>query len=206
MLLAGLGRIELPDAVIMKILLILGHQRPGSFCHAIAETARAELCAAGHEVIYHDLYAEGFDPVLPDAEIAKNAELTATIAQHCRQVVEAEVCIVVHPNWWAMPPAVLKGWVDRVFRQGVVYEFGPQGVIGKLKGKQAIVFTTSNTPREDELRLFGDPLENLWKTCVFGFCGVENFYRRNFESIVMSTPEQRAAWLEEVRQVLREKV
>ena len=86
-----------------------------------------------------------------------------------------------------MPPAILKGWLDRVFRQGVTYEFGPQGVIGKLNGRRAIVFTTSNTPREDELRLFGDPLENLWKTCVFGFCGLENFCRRNFESIIRTS-------------------
>jgi len=189
-----------------KILLILGHQRPGSFCHAIAAAAREELHAAGHEVVFHDLYAEGFDPVLPDAEIPKDAEPAATIARHCREVAEADAYLVVHPNWWAMPPAVLKGWLDRVFRQGLVYEFGPQGVIGLLKGKRAIVVTTSNTPREDELRLFGDPLENLWKTCVFGFCGVEDFYRRNFESIIMSTPQQRAGWLEEVRQIVRQRL
>ena len=190
----------------MNILLILGHQRAGSFCHAIAETAREAFHAAGHEVIYHDLYAEGFDPILPNAEIAKEAELSETIAQHCREVLEADAYGIVHPNWWAAPPAILKGWLDRVFRQGVVYEFGPQGVIGKLKGKRAIVFTTSNTPRVDELRLFGDPLENFWKTCVFGFCGVEDFYRRNFESIIMSSPEQRAGWIEEVRQIVRQRM
>jgi len=186
-------------------LLILGHQRPGSFCHAIAAAARQELCAAGHEVVYHDLYAEGFDPLLPDAEIPKGSELPETIARHCREVLEADSYVIVHPNWWAMPPAILKGWIDRVFRQGAVYEFGPQGVIGNLKGKRATVFTTSNTPREDELRLFGDPLENLWKTCIFGFCGLEDFCRRNFEPIVASSPEQRAGWLDEVRQIVRQR-
>jgi putative NADPH-quinone reductase len=190
----------------MKVLVILGHQRAGSFCHAIAKTATEELCAAGHEVVFHDLYAEGFDPVLPHDEIAPDAKLAATVARHCREVASADAFIIVHPNWWAMPPAMLKGWLDRVFRQGVVYEFGPQGVIGHLKGKRAIVLTTSNTPREDELRLFGDPLENLWKTCVFGFCGLEDFYRRNFESIIMSTQQQRADWLHEVRQIVRQRM
>ena len=187
----------------MNTLLILGHQRPGSFCHAIAKPRWKNLCAAGHEVVFHDLYAEGFDPILPDAEIPKDPNCrrpSPGIAAKWSRPMPTWSCI---PNWWAMPPAILKGWLDRVFRQGVVYEFGPQGVIGKLKGKRAIVFTTSNTPREDELRLFGDPLENLWKTCVFGFCGLEDFYRRNFESIVMSTPQQRAGWLEEVRQIVR---
>jgi NAD(P)H dehydrogenase (quinone) len=190
----------------MRILLILGHQNPGSFCHAIAATARDELCAAGHEIVYHDLYAEGFDSILTQSELVKEYELPATVAQHCREVLAADAYVVVHPNWWAMPPAILKGWVDRVFRQGMAYGFGPQGVIGKLVGKRAVVFTTSNTPREDELRLYGDPLENLWKTCIFGFCGVEDFLRRNFESIVMSTPEQRTGWLEEVRQIVRQRL
>ena len=55
----------------MKILVILAHRRPGSFCHAIAAAAYEELHAAGHEVVFHDLYQEGFDPILPDAEIPR---------------------------------------------------------------------------------------------------------------------------------------
>ena len=189
----------------MKILAILAHQRPGSFCQAIIQTAIDELRDAGHKVVYHDLYAEGFDPILQEAEIPKGAVLDPVVAAHCREVTEADGFLVVHPNWWAQPPAILKGWLDRVFRQGVVYEFGPQGVIGRLKGKTAVVFTTSNTPREDELRLFGDPLENLWNACVFGFCGVEDFYRRNFESIIMSTDQQRADWLADVRRIVADR-
>jgi putative NADPH-quinone reductase len=189
----------------MKVLVVLGHQRPGSFCHAIAQAAMEELRAAGHEVIFHDLYAEGFDPILPEAEIPKAAALDPVVQQHCREVAEAQGYVVIHPNWWAMPPAVLKGWIDRVFRQGVVYEFTAQGVAGFLKGRTAVVFTTSNTPREDELRLYGDPLENLWKTCIFGLCGLEDFTRRNFESIIMSTPEQRAGWLAEARGIIRQR-
>jgi len=189
----------------MKVLIILGHQRAGSFCHAIAATAEEEFLAAGHDVIFHDLYAEGFDPILLDTEIPKGAEQPAAIERHCRELVEADAIVVVHPNWWAMPPAVLKGWLDRVMRQGVAYEFGPSGVIGKLAGKRAIVLTTANTPRDAEPRLFGAPLENLWKPCIFGFCAVTDFCRRNFESIIMSTPQQRAGWLEEVRRLVRER-
>ena len=78
-------------------------------------------------------------------------------------------------------------------------------VIGHLKGKKAVVFTTSNTPRDVEMELFGDPLENLWKNCLFGFCGVEDFYRRNFESIILSTLQERQAWLAEVRQTVSQR-
>lgn len=189
----------------MKVLAILGHQQPGSFCHSIVETALAELHAAGHETVVHDLYQEAFDPVLPAGEIPKTAELPPLIRRHCDEVTAADGYLIVHPNWWGQPPAILKGWLDRVFRQGVAYQFGPHGVVELLAGKRALVITTSNTPRADELRLYGDPLENLWKNCVFGMCGVKNFLRRNFESIVMSKPEERAAWLLEVRQLVAER-
>lgn len=188
----------------MKVLVVIGHPRPGSFNHAIAATVVEELKRAGHEVIYHDLYAEGFDPILPGAEIPKDASLARAVTDHIQDVAAADGLVVVHPNWWGQPPAMLKGWVDRVLRQGTAYDFGPQGVIGLLKGKRALVLTTSNTPRDDELRLYGDPLENLWKNCIFKFCGLTDFRRRNFEPVVLSTPEQRAEWLAEVRRLVGE--
>lgn len=189
----------------MQVVVIIGHQHQGSFNHAIAATAIEELKAAGHRVIFHDLYAEGFDPVLTHDEIARDAVLPAEIETQIAEVLESDGYLVVHPNWWGQPPAVLKGWIDRIFRQGRVYTFGPSGVIGKLEGKRAVVITTSNTPRDVELAVFNDPLENLWKNCVFGFCGVKDFLRRNFESIVLSSPEQRQSWLDEVRKIVRER-
>ena len=93
---------------------------------------------------------------------------------------------------------MLRGWVDRVFRQGDVYRFTPNGPESELAGKTALVITTSNTPREVELEAFGDPLENFWKNVIFGLLGITNFLRRNFESIIISTPEQRTEWLDEV--------
>ena len=102
----------------MKIFVIIGHQKKGSFCHAIAQAALEELDATGHEVIYHDLYEEGFDPILPHEEIPKDAALDPVIKQHRDEVASADGYIVVHPNWWGQPPAILKGWLDRVLRQG----------------------------------------------------------------------------------------
>ena len=188
----------------MKILVVIGHQRQGSFNHAILATALEELSAVGHEVVTHDLYAEGFDSLLPDEEIAPDAELPEIIAQHVAELDAADGVIVIHPNWWAQPPAILKGWLDRVLRVQHGYKFGPNGVEGLYGDKTAVVLTTSNTPREAELELYGDPLEILWKKCVFGFCGVpeENFERRNFESVIMSTPEERAGWLDTVREIV----
>jgi len=93
----------------------------------------------------------------------------------------------------------------------LAYKFGVndqgEGVpIGLLTGKWAIVFTTSNTPPDRELALFGDPLENLWRVCIFGFCGITDVTRENFSIVIISTPEQRAGWLARVREVVAAKV
>jgi len=189
----------------MNISIILGHPKPGSFNHAIAQTAAETLKFLGHQVILHDLCAEGFDPRLPPAELARGEVLPPDVQKHCDEIREADGIIIVHPNWWGQPPAILKGWVDRVLRMGVAYEFkvgdNGEGVpVGLLKARRALVFTTSNTPREREEEVFGDPLEALWGKCVFTFCGVNTFERRNFEVVVASTEEERKVWLAEVKE------
>nr|WP_290528577.1 NAD(P)H-dependent oxidoreductase [Akkermansia sp.] len=114
----------------------------------------------------------------------------------------------MHPNWWGQPPAIMKGWIDRVLREEVAYTF-PKGdnggglPIGLLKAKAALVFNTSNTPEERERNVFGDPLERIWKDCIFAFCGVHVFERKMFRIIAASTPGIRAKWLEEVRETVR---
>ena len=126
------------------------------------------------------------------------------IQRHCKEIAEAEGIIIVHPNWWGQPPAILKGWVDRVIRPGVAYEFleGDKGEgipNGLLEARAALVFNTSNTPKQREEKVFGDPLETLWKNCVFGLCGVHTFYRKMFRIVVTSTHRERVNWLQEVR-------
>jgi putative NADPH-quinone reductase len=71
-----------------------------------------------------------------------------------------------------------------------------------LKAKAAIVFNTSNTDAKRERNVFGDPLETLWKNCIFGLCGVPNVHRRMFGVIVTSTEEQRKSWLNKAREII----
>jgi putative NADPH-quinone reductase len=193
----------------MRVLVILAHPRSNSFNHAIGEAAVHVLEAEGHQVAVHDLYAEGFDPILGWKEIPKGSQIDGTIAMHCRDLVEAEGIIVVHPNWWGMPPAMLKGWVDRVIRPGVAYEFleGDSGdgvPRGLLQARIALVFNTSNTPLQREQEAFGDPLQTLWKNCIFGLCGIGDFRRKSYGVVVTSTEEQRQAWLDDVRETVRQ--
>ena len=192
----------------MKIMVILGHPDPGSLNHAIAHAITDDLKEAGHEIMFHDLYREGFDPLLPAQEIPKSGKINQEVKAHCDELSSADGIIIVHPNWWGQPPAILKGWVDRVFRPGVAYRFdegdGGEGIpIGLLKASVAVVINTSNTPRAREQAAFGDPLEAIWRSCIFDLCGVETFYRRMFAVVVTSTVEQRLGWIEETKQLCR---
>jgi NAD(P)H dehydrogenase (quinone) len=191
----------------MKISLIIAHPNKNSFNHAIAAASVEILEQNGHEIYFHDLHAERFDPILPTVEIPKNAELPANIEKHCKEISEADGIIIIHPNWWGQPPAILKGWIDRIIRPGIAYEFleGDKGEgipNGLLKAKTAIVFNTSNTETLREKNIFGDPLESIWKNCIFDLCGVETFYRKMFTIIVTSSDEQRKEWLKEAKQTV----
>lgn len=191
----------------MKVSLIVAHPNKASFNHAIAESAVDELRRNNHKIFYHDLYDEKFDPILQADEIPKDVILPVEIDNLCEEIAQSAGIVIIHPNWWGQPPAILKGWVDRVIRPGVAYEFlegdGGEGIPnGLLKGKTALVFNTSNTPAEREQKVFGDPLEALWKNCIFDLCGVKDFYRKMFAVIVTSSEKQRKAWLQEVRETV----
>jgi NAD(P)H dehydrogenase (quinone) len=188
----------------MIISVILAHPDPESFNHAIAKTAVETIKSNGHKVIFHDLYQEKFDPRLNLEELAKDAILPAVIRKHCDEIAAASGIVIVHPNWWGQPPAILKGWMDRVIRPDVAYKFleGDTGEgipTGLLKARAAMVFNTSNTETRREEDVFGDPLETIWENCVFGLCGVPNFHRRMFNVIVTSSDTQRKNWLDSVR-------
>ena len=186
----------------MNASVILAHPDKASFNHALAHVAADTLAANGYQVSFHDLYKERFPPVLPAREIARGALLPRIIRRHCDEIAQAHALVMVHPNWWGQPPAILKGWIDRILRPGVAYSFaegdaGDGELIGLLQAHTVLVLNTSNTPPQRELATYNDPLETLWKNNMLVSCGVKNFHRRTFGVIITSTLEQRTQWLEE---------
>ncbi len=190
----------------MLALAVVAHPSPTSFSHAMADAARSVLADRGFDLAFHDLYAEGFNPVQPTGELQNTTSTDALVEQHCEELAQARLILVFHPNWWGQPPAILKGWIDRVFRLGTAYGYPPgvppEGVpAGLLPARQALVFNTSNTPPEREQEVFGDPLELLWKRCVFPLCGVHDVVRRMCGPMSGSSEADRARWLAEVRRL-----
>lgn len=191
----------------MKTSVIVGHPYTGSFNAGIGQKVTEKLKENGHHVMYHDLYQEEFNPVIPAAELVSDQSDDKLVLLHQQEIREADGIIIIHPNWWGQPPAILKGWVDRVLRENVAYTFPPGDnggglPIGLLKAKAALVINTSNTPKEREEKVFGDPLERIWKDCIFDFCGITTFDRLTLRVIADSTPEERTAWLNQVTEML----
>jgi NAD(P)H dehydrogenase (quinone) len=188
------------------VLIVLAHPEKNSLNHAIAAACRDQLVENGHTAILRDLYAENFDPILRTPEIPKGALVDAAVQSHCDDLAKSDGLIVAHPNWWSQPPAILTGWIDRVIRPGFAYEFvaGPDGKgvpRGLLKLKTALVFNTANTPPDQELALYGDPLESIWKKSVCGLCGIPHCERQIFSVVIVSTPEERRQWLAQAREM-----
>ncbi|MDO4574928.1 MAG: NAD(P)H-dependent oxidoreductase [Planctomycetia bacterium] len=185
----------------MKALIVLANEKKeGSFCHALADMAKRTLRDAGYEVILRDLYAEHFDPILTHEELSLSGdEVSGELRAEIEQILATDLFVVIHPNWWGMPPAILKGWIDRCIRQGFCYAFTADGPVRMLEGRKAIVFTTGNTPQEIEVSVNHDPLDNLWKNIVFKTVGIDDCVRMNIASLIMSTPQQREQWLLEAK-------
>ncbi|MED7952366.1 NAD(P)H-dependent oxidoreductase [Streptomyces sp. BE20] len=196
---------------MMRIGVYLAHPRTGSFNHALFGAVVDELRERrGCEVVAHDLYAEGFSPLLTPEETETVAEHgpqrpgagDPLLALHRAEVAALDALVLIHPNWWGMPPAVLTGWVQRVLVPGVAYKLGTADgePVGLLRAGRALVLNTSDTPEDREREEFGDPLQRIWAACVLPYVGVTDVRRRVFRTVTDSSDDVRAQWLRQARQ------
>lgn len=150
----------------MKVLIVYAHMEKTSFTRAMLDVALATLKAQGHETRVSDLYAEGFDPVArpsdfrtlesPDCvrydleqkhAVATKSGFAADIERELERVLWADLVIFQFPFYWFSVPAILKGWFDRVFVNGVVYGGGKWYDRGGLSGRRAMLaFSTGCYP------------------------------------------------------------
>ncbi|MFN5995800.1 MAG: NAD(P)H-dependent oxidoreductase [Paracoccaceae bacterium] len=114
----------------MRLLFIHAHPVPESFntalCTAAVETARAK----GHDVRLIDLHAEGFNPVMSTEErrgYTEDVPIPADLVSQVEALQWAEGLVLVYPTWWYSQPAILKGWMDRVWRPGIAFTLHDEG-------------------------------------------------------------------------------
>lgn len=165
----------------MKAHIVLAHPEPKSFNSSLARTTEQQLCAS-YQVTLSDLYAMRFDPCdRPEhygdqcdpagfhvqSEQRRHAEAGTTpedIAAEAAKLVSADLLIVHFPLWWFGMPAVLKGWIDRVFVYGSVYRSTMRHDRGICRGKKMIACVTTGSSRDacDHDGIEGDTYLHLW--------------------------------------------
>lgn len=148
-------------------LVVLAHPEPSSFAAALAHTAVAALGDTGWAVTLLDLYREGFDPVLSErdftdraipgrlqpmdeqAHAAAGGTFAPDLARHIELFTAADLLVLVSPMWWFSVSAMLKGWIDRVFANGVAYRYPEVPAwSGFLGSKQGMLVMTSSYETE----------------------------------------------------------
>jgi NAD(P)H dehydrogenase (quinone) len=150
----------------MNVLIVHAHPEPRSFASALKDTAAAELRSLGHDVRVTDLYAIGFEPRLARADFLETADpdyfkpqreqlhasecgtFAPDVQAQLDDLAWSQLVIFTFPLWWFSLPAILKGWVDRVFVMGRVYGGGKVHETGGMRGRRAMLCLTTGGPGE----------------------------------------------------------
>ncbi|MEI7025016.1 NAD(P)H-dependent oxidoreductase [Paenibacillus sp. y28] len=192
----------------MNHLVVYAHPHADSFNHAILETTVNALKAKGHEVNVRDLYALNFQPVLKaeDTAAMRAGQTPADIQAEQDLISKADVITFIYPIWWTGMPAILKGYVDRVFSYGFAYASSDEGIVKLLTGKKGLMINTHGTPKEiyDQIGMTAG-LKITTDTGIFEFTGIEPVEHLLFGSVPYVDDAARKEMLKQVEQTVQAK-
>ncbi|MFE9748008.1 NAD(P)H oxidoreductase [Saccharothrix saharensis] len=157
----------------MKSLVVVAHPRADSLTSQVASGLVGHLTAHGVEVDLLDLHGEGFDPRMTIEDEPDWADrdkvYSASVRAHMARIEAADLLLVVFPVWWFGPPAILKGWVDRVWNYGFAYGRGRPRLAGKRMRWIGLAGETRETFAE---RGMDDVLDRQLRVGVSHYCGI----------------------------------
>lgn len=159
-----------------KTLIIYAHPWEGSFNHFILRKVEALLQARGDQTDVIDLNKDGFDPVMRPADLkvfSKGEYANEQAGGYANRLRSADELVLIFPVWWYGEPAILKGFYDKVFLKGQVYEEIDHRLKGLLKIQRAAILTTANIDRA-MFSLLGDPIRNVLANGILKTAGIDN--------------------------------
>jgi len=171
----------------MKHAVIVAHPSRDSFTSTVASTYRDAGLAASHDVIYRDLYAMHFDPCLPEAELpwSKHFAVRDDVLAERALLDNVDVFAVFYPLWLNAPPAILKGYFERVFGMGFAYRSDGRANAPMLARRKFISFTSSGAPTEWVIQSGAwHSMRALFDSHFATVCGLEVVDHIHFGSIV----------------------
>ncbi|KHD34628.1 NAD(P)H dehydrogenase [Clostridium acetobutylicum] len=193
----------------MNNLIVFAHPNPNSFGKGILDEVVKASEESGAAVRIRDLYQLGFDPILKpaDFETFQRGEVPQDIKDEQENIKWANMITFIYPVWWAGLPAMLKGYVDRVYSYGFAYEYVDGQPRGLLTGKKALIFCTTGTPSD----VYGaNGMHNSMKQTtdegIFKFCGIEEVRHNFFGAVPHVSDEIRKDYLRAASEIVKDHI
>ncbi|SIS86293.1 NAD(P)H dehydrogenase (quinone) [Zobellia uliginosa] len=183
----------------MKHLIIYAHPNSGSLNHHFKQTLANTLSRQNHDLIIRDLYDLGFNPVLSLADMSgqRKGEVSEDVQKEQEYITWAEHITFVYPIWWTGMPAIMKGYIDRVFSYGFAYRYDGGVQKGLLKGRRATLVNTHGKSQAEYKGIGMDKALSLTSdTGVYGYCGLEIAQHFFFDQADRPSPERIQEWTE----------
>jgi len=171
----------------MKHVIIAAHPNENSFTMAMAQAYMDAAMSRGYEIVLRDLYRMKFDPVLPADELPWSDDFApaANIVAEHKLLSNADVFALIYPFWFNAPPAILKGYLERVFGPGFAYQPTPHGGDPLLTGRSLISITSSGAPTHWVVKTGGlDASRKLFDEHFAAVCGLSVIDHLHFGGIV----------------------
>ena len=173
----------------MNITIILGHPNKKSFCATLAKSYKKGAKDAGNKVRFINVIDMKFNAL----EQIKKTEKDVKYAQD--SIKWADHIVFAFPTWWSTMPALMKGFIDRVFSPGVMYKYESKFTIKKLlKGKSARIIATMDAPPIIHRCYYGNPIRKNMNA-ILSFCGIKPIKYSYFGSVKLSDDKKKKAWI-----------
>ncbi|WP_330619720.1 NAD(P)H-dependent oxidoreductase [Vallitalea pronyensis] len=190
---------------MMNHLIVYAHPNPRSFNHAIMDTVVDLSDKKGHETRVRDLYAMNFNPVLQgsDFEAFHKGDVPKDIQEEHEHIKWADTITFIYPIWWAAMPAMMKGYVDKVFSNGFAYEYVGGNPVGLLGDKTVIILNTTGSPSDlYEQMGMHDAIKLVSDTGKFQFCDMKVATHTFFGAVPKVDDDTRKGYLQDVKRIM----
>ncbi|WP_114820388.1 NAD(P)H-dependent oxidoreductase [Chryseobacterium sp. KLBC 52] len=186
----------------MRHLIIYAHPNENSLNHHLLNTVVETLQSRNEEIIVRDLYNIGFDPVLSleDMQGQRMGTISDDVKTEQEHIVWAEQITFIYPIWWTGLPAMMKGYIDRVFSYGFAYRYDQGIQKGLLKGKKTLIINTHGKSHEEYEKTGMDKALTLTSDHgIFIYSGLEIIRHLFFDKADKASPENLENWKEQIR-------
>lgn len=186
----------------MRHLIIYAHPNENSLNHTLLNTVIETLQSHNEEIIVRDLYKIGFDPVfsLEDMQGQFQGKLSDDVKTEQEHISWAEQITFIYPIWWTGLPAIMKGYIDRVFSYGFAYRYDQGIQKGLLKGKKTVIINTHGKSHEEYEKMGMDKALTLTSdNGIFIYSGLEIIRHLFFDKADKASPENLEIWKDQIK-------